>query len=162
MKFKTLFFVSLFLAASAHGAGIFLWESQRERERSCCICLNGVDICNPYVPCTRNVAIDLRGISDYISRILQVDKGSSFSYQKILTQAQDFIAYALQTHMRLFYRFDTPQRSVNFFHEVAEQCRLNEKSGKAGSSVAGAADKQKGEDAILAYLTKLGLAWKVK
>lgn len=137
----------------------YLWESYRDGERSCCLCMNGSDICNPYVPCTRNAAYDLNGIFDYISRLLSIDKGNGFSYVKILEQAQDFIRHALMSGMRMYYRFDE-RRKVKFYHEIAEATKSAEKTSKA--TVAGAnatTSKQKDEDVVTAMLVKMGLAW---
>ena len=139
-------------------ANIYFWESYRDGERSCCLFLNGADICNPHVPCTRNAAYDLTGIFDYISRILQVDKGSSYPYHKVLDQAQHFIRHALTSGMRMYYRYDESARAVKFFHEIAETTKAHEKSSKGSAASTAAVEKQKGEDAVLAYLIKIGLA----
>lgn len=139
---------------------IYLWESVRDGERSCCLFIGGADICNPYVPCKRHAYSDLMGIYDYISRILQVDKGSTFSYHKTLGHAQSFIRYHLSSSaLRIYYRFEE-NRSVKFYHEIQELAKITEKSSKGSSttplSVAG--DKQKAEDVVLAYLAKMNLA----
>lgn len=158
--FKTIFLVVL-LQQQMFASGAYLWESTCDNGHSCCLFFNGADICNPHVPCTRNVALDLQGISDYIGRILQVDKSNTFSYCKVLTQAQDFIKNIMHSSVRLYYRFDTAQRRVKFYHDIAEAARVQEKNNKgSATTTASAVEKQKNEDAILAYMIKLGLAWK--
>jgi hypothetical protein len=163
MKIFKLIISLIFIHFQLYGSGCYLWESNRDHERSCCLFLSGVDICNPYVPCTRNSGFDVRGIYDYIGRILQVDQGATFSYCKILNQAQEFIKNALESGIRLYYHFDTPQRRVKFYHEIAESARATEKSNKTSNvTTTAAAEKQKNEEAVLAYMMSLGLAWKLK
>lgn len=139
----------------------YLWEMYRDGERSCCLCMNGADICNPYVPCTRNAAYDLNGIFDYTSRLLSVDKGSSYPYHKVLEQAQEFIRHAMMSGMRMYYRFDE-HRKAKFYHEIAEATKASEKTSKTSSATSAAsatAVKQKDEDVVTAMLVKMGLAW---
>lgn len=163
MKFFKIILMLQLLNLQLLASGAYLWQHYKKNESSCCLFLNGTDICNPNSVCTRNVALDLQGIFDYIGRILQVDKGSTFSYYKILNQAQEFIKNILASSTRLFYRFDTPQRHVKFFHEVAETARMTEKNNKNPNAATTAGiEKQKNEDIVLAYLEKLGLAWKLK
>ncbi len=160
MKLFTIFFIILIGYGTI--APCYLWETYRDGERSCCLFIpgsNGGDFCNPYVPCTRNAAYDLNGIFDYISRVLVVDKGSSFSYVKLLENAQEFIRHVLMSGMRMYYRFDE-HRKPKFYHEIAETVKSSEKTSKATTAVANAgAAKQKDEDVVTAMLVKMGLAW---
>lgn len=164
MKIMVFLLIGFFLCSSLQ-ANTYFWESDRDGERSCCLFVNGQDICNPYQPCTRNAAADLTKILDYISRIFLGDKGTTFSYHKLLQQAQDFIKYALSLHMPMYYRYDV-RRKVKFLHEIAEMAKVVEKSGKGASSTSSttsaAVEKQKNEDIVLAYLIKQGLAWPMK
>lgn len=158
---NAIFLVSLFCASMLESC--YLWESYRDHERSCCLFINGVDYCNPYVPCTRNIAYDLTKLNDYLGRILQVDKGLTFSYHAALQQAQEFIKQALNARWNIAYRFDTPQRSVKFWHEIAEAARAIEKNSKPTAAAASTTtEKQNKEEAVLAYLMKLGLAWSLQ
>lgn len=164
MKYQYLVFLSCLLLVNSIKPNVYFWESNRDGERSCCLFIGGADICNPYVPCTRHAYSDLNGIYDYISRILQVDKGSgkTFSYQKILSHAQDFIKSALSSStMSMYYRYDE-RRSVKFYHEIQETSKSAEKpvdkSVKSTSATAATSTDKKPDDFILAYLVKLGLA----
>lgn len=162
MKLFTSFCVFFLLYGTIEPC--YLWEAYRDGERSCCLCIpgsNGGDFCNPYVPCTRNAAYDLHGIFDYVSRLLSVEKGSNFSYVKILENAQEFIRHALMSSMRMYYRFDE-HRKVKFYHEIVESVKMSEKSSKAATSTtsnASGGQKQKDEDVVTAMLVKMGLAW---
>lgn len=157
--YKIIFICFLFNVTVAN---VYFWESYRDGERSCCLFLNGADICNPYQPCTRNAAYDLHGIFDYISRLLMVDKGSSFPYHQILNQAQGFIRQAMASGMNMYYRYDEPARAIKFYHEIAETTKSNEKLVKASLTTSASVEKQKNEDAVTAYLIKMGLAWPLK
>ena len=140
-------------------ANIYFWEAVRDGERSCCLFLNGSDICNPYQPCTRNAAYDLHGIFDYVNRLLSVEKGESFAYHQVLNQAQDFISQALASGMNMYYRYDEPARKVKFYHELAEITKSNTKTSKTSSATSETSKKQQHEEEVLAYLMKIGLAW---
>ena len=157
MKFLKIMFIAFVLVGSVKPC--YFWESYRDGERSCCLCMNGTDICNPYVPCTRNAAYDLQGIFDYISRLLQVDKGSSFPYHKILEQAQEFIRYARMSGMRMYYRFDE-FRKVKFYHEIAEAAKAAEKTSKSttAAATATATTAKSAEETVTAILVNMGLA----
>lgn len=143
-------------------ANVYFWQAERDGEFSCCLFLNGVDICNPYQACTRNSTYDLNGIFDYVSRLLVVDKDQVFSYHRALNQAQSFIRHALASRMNMYYRYDEPARQVKFYHEIAEITKSNEKASKGVATPNAALEKQKNEDALVAYLIKMGLAWPIK
>jgi hypothetical protein len=158
MKKYQLILISCFFINQIEA--MYLWEYRQDGERSCCLFFNGVDVCNPYAACTRNAALDLTRIYDYIGRIMLIDKGSIFSYHKVLNQAQELIKHVLSTHSRVYYNFDVC-RGAKFYHEVAEMVRAEAKSSKGSSSsttTSATNEKQKNEDAVIAYLTKLGLA----
>ncbi len=161
MKISHTLFFMIFLTASIQ-ATVYLWELNQDNQRACCLYLDGNDICNPNQPCTRNAAYDLTQILQYVSRIFLIDKGSSFPYHKILKQAQGFINHALSFHLHMYYRYDV-QRNVKFYHEVAEltKAALTDKSNKSSTALP-SSDKQKNEDAVLAFLVKQGLAWPTK
>ncbi|MBP6892343.1 hypothetical protein KBB68_02055 [Candidatus Babeliales bacterium] len=159
MKFLKIIFITFILFGYIKPC--YLWEMYRDDERSCCLYLNGADICNPYVPCTRNAAYDLNGIFDYSLRLLLVDKGSAYPYHKILEQAQEFIRHAMMSGMRMYYRFDE-HRKVKFYHEIAEATKALEKTSKTSSSANGVnmtTAKKNDEDVVTAMLVKMGLAW---
>ncbi len=157
MKIIKLVFISIFLFGSINPC--YLWESNRDGERSCCLHLNGADICNPYCPCTRNVTYDLNGIFDYVARLLSVDKGVNFPYHKILEQSQNFIRKALSSGIRMYYRFDE-YRNVKFYHEIAEATKSLEKTSKTSTlQTSAGTNKQKEDDVVTSMLVKMGLAW---
>ena len=164
--FKIIIFLSVcFLSNRLIGAGIYLWEYRENADRSCCLYLSGVDYCNPNTPCTRHFYTDLTGIMDYITRLLATEKGSSFSYSTQLKQAQFFIRHMYASSFRdLSYHFEQ-QRSVEFFHNM-QDANKGDKSVKSSTSTAStstaAADKAKGEDLVLKYLIKLGVARPLK
>ena len=164
MKIRYVILLSVLLGNSVQ-SNVYFWELDCDGERSCCLFVNGQDICNPSAACTRNAGHDLTQILDYISRLFLVDKGTTFSYHKLLQQAQDYINHALATGMHMYYRYDV-HRKVKFYHEIAEATKAVEKSGKGGSSTSAttsaAAEKQKNEDVVLAYLIKQGLARPMK
>lgn len=168
------FFMVLFLGIIAFGSctlqSMYFWEACNDGGRSCCLSYMGSDICNPYVPCTRHVRTDLTGISDYITRLLQAEKSSQFSYFQLLNQAQMFIRHTLISgQMSIYYHFDE-HRSVQFFHELQQSeksksdNKSSDKSSKVslGSSGNALSDKQKSEEAVLAYLVAKGAARKIK
>lgn len=161
MNIKQTFFLMIFFSISLKPT-VYLWELNQENQRSCCLYLDGSDICNPNQPCTRNAAYDLTQILQYVSRIFLIDKGSHFAYHKVLKQAQGFINHALSFHLHMYYRYDV-QRHVKFYHEIAESTKaaLADKSNKNSTSLP-SLDKQKNEDAVLAFLVKQGLAWPTK
>ncbi len=161
MKAKQWFILILSLGSSIQ-ATVYLWELNQGNQRSCCLYLDGNDICNPNQPCTRNAAYDLTQILQYVTRIFLIDKGSHFAYHKVLKQAQGFINHALSFHLHMYYRYDV-QRYVKFYHDIAESTKasLADKSNKNSTSLP-SLDKQKNEDAVLAFLVKQGLAWPTK
>lgn len=161
MDIRCFMFVGILFFYNFTMSQIYFWESYRDGGRSCCLFMSGVDICNPYVACTRHVATDLMGIENYISRILLVDKGQCFSYHKTLIHAQNFIKQSFISPINLYYRYDEPQRHMKFFHEIQESTRANEKTGKASAS-SSSSEKQKAEDAVTAYLIKIGIARPLK
>lgn len=124
-------------------ANVYFWQADRDGERSCCLFLNGSDICNPYQPCTRNANYDLNGILEYISRILVTDKGSAFAYHKVLNQAQNFIRHALMSGMNMYYRYDEPARLVKFYHEISETTKSNEKAAKSNAVATAATENRR-------------------
>ncbi len=163
---KVMFCVFLSLASDGLQAhGVYLWEYREEFDQSCCLYVSGLgDICNPNTPCTRNFHVDLSGIFDYVTRLLATEKGSSFSYSKLLQQTQLFIRHMYASSFSgLSYRFDQ-QRPVQFLHNLPDTTK-NDKSAKSATSsttTTAAAEKAKGEDVVLQYLIKLGIAKPLK
>lgn len=139
------------------GNSIYLWQYSENNEQSCCLCMSGFDICNPHVACTRNVNVDLKGIYDYITRVLQTEKTATLSIARQLQQAQYYIRHVMKSSVtQLFYKFDE-QRPVAFIHDTVEQLKQNEKNVKP--AVVGATqDKKKSEELVWQYLVKLGAA----
>ncbi len=165
MKFINiaLFVTMSFMSDRVQGAGIYLWEYHEDGERSCCLYMSGTDFCNPNVPCTKHFYADMSGILDYITRLLSTEKGGSLSYSTILKQAQYFIRHMQTSSFRdLSYHFNV-QRPVQFFHNMPEPSKSAKSSTASASSTStAAADKAKGEDKVLAYLIKLGVARPLK
>lgn len=160
---KILFFCMLFLTTSlVQTNGIFLWEYSDNGSRSCCIHLANADICNPDVPCTKTVHIDLMGIYDYIGRILILEKSSTFPFYEFLKQAQNYITKGWA--MSLSYRFDYFISNIKFHHELATEALTAAKGDKSKAALASTAatDKAKQDDATMKYLMKLGLVKQIK
>lgn len=160
---KKIFFIYMFLSIPflIKTNGIFLWEHCENGHRSCCLHLPSGDICNPDVACTRTLFIDLLGISDYIGRILGMEKASTFPFYEFLKQAQAYIKRGMS--LSLSYRYDYYVSNLNFYHDLAAQ-GLNSSKGdkpKATTSTT-ATDKAKQDDATLKYLMKLGLAKQIR
>jgi len=152
--FLMLFFVNHHINSS----GVYLWEYMNHGERSCCLSLSGADYCNPNVACTKHVYSDLSGIYDYLTRLLNLEKTHTFSYVKMLTQAQYYIRHAMYAPMhQLRYRNDV-YRDVVFFHEITDKAfgKVGDKVAK-GAVGATAIDKSKLEDVVWRYMVKLGL-----
>jgi len=170
MKYFLLsaFFLIFFGEHTILSNGVYLWEYHDfDKEKSCCLHLNGSDICNPQVSCTRSVYFDLKGIYDYISRLLNLEKINTFSHINLLNQAKFFIRHTMTSSiMNLSYRFDE-QRAIKFLHEQIESSKQTEKTSKSSnassSSVVGIASSfDKKEDIVWRHLVKLGIAkpWK--
>lgn len=169
---KIAFFLSLcFYFNEISPNSVYLWESWQGGESSCCLAMAGVDICNPQVPCTRSIFIDLTGIDDYVTRILSTDRGSNFSFTKLLKQAKVFIKYAFATScIGISYRFDE-QRPVTFIHDAPDFTKSEKGAKQSVGQVAlspvitsvSNTEKNKAESsAQLAYLKKLGLVHDLK
>jgi hypothetical protein len=148
-------------------AGAYLWEYRSGADRSCCLYMSGADICNPNVACTRHLYTDLSGILDYVTRLLSTEKGSTFSYNKLLLQAQSYINHVLYSSATsLSYHFDPyEQRPVKFLHEIQESNK-QDKSGKSSTSSSTsptAAEKSKADaEKVMKYLVSLGLVRPLK
>lgn len=162
--------VGYIVSGPSRAHSMYLWEANNDEGRSCCLSYMGSDICNPYVPCTRHVRTDLMGINDYITRLLQAEKSSQFSYSQLLTYAQMFIRHTLASgQISIYYHFDEHRR-VQFFHEIQllekskSDNKFSDKSSKSSLSSSGnsSSDKQKAEEAVLAYLVAKGAARKIR
>lgn len=164
MKKVLFFYVIFFATALVQANGIFLWEYSDNGHRSCCIHLGSVDICNPDVPCTKTVHVDLMGIYDYIGRILALEKSSTFPFYQFFKNAQAFLQKGWA--MSLSYRFDYFISDIKFYHDLAAEALVSSKLDKAKSTSsnnsATTSDKAKQDDAILKYLMKLGLAKQIR
>lgn len=162
MKIKILLLCLLTMVFPIHSYQVYLWESLQNGERSCCLSLTA-DFCNYGVPCTKNVYSDLAGIYNYVTRVLTASKGNSFSYTKLLLQAQYYLRHALSHSLvQLNYKRDV-YREVVFFHEASDMLanKTPDKSAKASSpstATSSATDKAKADDVIWRYMVKLGLA----
>lgn len=161
---KLLFFAGiLFSVQMIQSDGTYLWEYNGSGQRSCCLHIGNEDICNPHVACTRSISIDLHGIYEYIGRVLQMEKISTFPYAKFLNEAQ---AYIRRVAGGLSYRWDEYRLNVKFFHDmVLEQVPAkndkNKSSGGATTMTEAEKNKQKQEE-VFDYLVKIGLATKFK
>ncbi|HSW75855.1 MAG TPA: hypothetical protein VLG50_02330 [Candidatus Saccharimonadales bacterium] len=154
--FKVMMILVLTVASEQLQSGAFLWEYRNGADRSCCLCIAGADICNPNVPCTRHLYTDLTGILDYINRLLSTEKGSTFSYNTLLQQAQIYINHVLYSRISLSYRFDRyQQHPVKFLHEI--EVSKSEKSGKTSTTTTATTDKAKDAEKMIKYLASLGL-----
>ena len=144
--------------SSIHSTGVFLWEYQGNGSRSCCLHLSDTDICNPDVPCTRTISVDLGGIYEYIGRILVLEKSSTFPFYFFFKQAQNYIKKGITTP--LGYRFDYFVSGLKFYHELAAEVAFP-KTDKSKVGTTGAAatslDKAKQDELTLKYLMKIGL-----
>jgi len=165
---KILLICSVFsMSGLLRSDGIYLWEYREDNDRSCCLHVkmtgSQYDICNPNTPCTKHFDTDMSGILDYITRLLATEKGSSLTYSTILKQAQYFIRHMRSSFYRdLSYHFKV-QRPVEFFHNMQEPNKSAKSSTTSTPSAStAAADKAKGEDKVLAYLIKLGVARPLK
>ncbi len=162
---KTLFFYIIFFTTTLVQAnGIFLWEHSSNGHRSCCIHLANVNICNPDVPCTKTVHVDLMGIYDYIGRILALEKSATFPFYQFFKNAQVFLQKGWA--MSLSYRFDYFISDIKFYHDLAAEALVSSKTDKSkansNNSATNSADKAKQDDNVLQYLIKIGLAKQIR
>lgn len=135
---------------------VYLWEMREESNRSCCLHYYGVDICNPYKPCTGFVGIDLTGILDYINRLSITEHAKQEPHLTLLTQVKAYIRTTLQSpHRSLLYK--TPGYSqVKFYHDIIENDFLKSKEKKEPAGKA----KSIKDDPVALHLVKMGLLQK--
>jgi hypothetical protein len=162
---KKIVFLFLLISGSIliKANGVFFWEYTSNGHRSCCLHIGNSDICNPDVPCTRTVQIDLVGIYDYIGRILAMEKVSTVPFFESLKNAQNYIKRGWG--MSLSYRYDYYVANIKFHHELASEAAVATKNDKAKTALGATTattDKAKQEEATLKYLMKLGLVQQIK
>ncbi len=163
---KLLFFAGILcIFQMVQPNGTYLWEYNGAGQRSCCLHIGNEDICNPHVACTRNMSTDLFGIYEYIGRVLQMEKISTFPYAKFLNDAQTYIR-RMVGGIGLSYRWDEHRLKVKFFHDmVLEQSAAKNDKNKSSAAAATTTDaektKQKQEE-VFEYLVKIGLAARFK
>jgi len=134
----------------------YLWEMQDESSRSCCLHYCGVDICNPYKPCTRFVKIDLTGILDYITRLSTMDHAKLEPHNTTLAQLKTYIRSILYNpHRSLSYQIPE-YKSVKFYHDIVEIDFLKSKEKKDPA----AKGKNLKDDPVAMQLVKMGLLQK--
>lgn len=134
----------------------YLWEMKEESSRSCCLHYCGVDICNPYTPCTRFAKIDLTGILDYITRLATLDHAKLEPHNTLLMQVKVYIRSILYNPQRsLMYKI--PEcKEVKFYHDIIEADFLKSKDKKETV----AKQKQLKDDPVAMQLVKMGLLQK--
>lgn len=163
---KLVFLVSLFsLYSSMMANGIYLWEYFGNGQRSCCLHLGNQDICNPNAACTRNIPIDLLGINDYLTRVLNMEKIGTFPYAKFLNDAQGYIRRMASVGSGLSYRFDEYRSSMKFFHDLALEyasSKTDKKSSGTTSTMTEAEKNKQKQEEVFEYLVKIGLASRFK
>lgn len=116
MKLKLICMLLLSLYSSIY-SNIYLWQMEDERGSSCCLHMQDVDICNPYKPCSKVLAIDMNGILDYVLRILGSDKNVTNNQAAELLKIKKYIRSVLSNpYMTLAYRLDM-NRVVSFYHD---------------------------------------------
>lgn len=161
---KKIIFLYVFLSMPflIQTNGIFLWEHSEKGHRSCCLHLPDGDICNPDVACTRTLFVDLLGISDYIGRILTMEKVSSFPFYEFLKQSRAYIKRGMS--LSLSYRYDYQISNLKFYHDLAVQSLNSSKTDKPKTvtNATTTTDKAKQDEATLKYLMKLGLAKQIR
>lgn len=135
---------------------VYLWEMREDANRSCCLHYCGVDICNPYKPCTRFTKIDLTGIFDYITRLASTEHAKLEPHVTILAQLKAYIRTVLYNpHKSLSYQIPE-YTSVKFYHDIIEADFLKSKEKK--ETVAKA--KSIKDDPVAMQLVKMGLLQK--
>lgn len=129
-----------------------------ESNRSCCLHYSGVDICNPYQPCTRFAKIDLTGILDYINRLANTEHAKMEPHGTILAQVKTYIRSILYNpHKSLVYQIPE-YKSVKFYHDIIETDFLKSKEKKDPVAKA----KSIKDDPVAMQLVKMGLLQKRK
>lgn len=142
----------------------YLWQYTGDGSISCCLHVGGENICNPHVACTKNTTVDLLGIYDYITRILQMEKIGTFPYAKFLNDAQLYIRKMAIMPNRISYHTQEYHPNVKFFHTmVLEHASAKNDKNKKTSQPLTDAEKQKlNQKEIFDYLVKIGLASRKK
>lgn len=132
---------------------IYLWEMRDGPRASCCLHYCGIEICNPYKPCTKFSGVDLVGIFDYVSRLAMTEHAKIGPHPKILAQVKEYIASIVRNpHKTILYR--VPQyTSIKFYHDIVEADYLRMKDQKGGQ----AKQKSVKDEFVSTYLAKLGL-----
>lgn len=153
---KNLFFLSfLFFSLNLFGQ-ICLFQSGY----SCCLRVNGVDVCNPNVPCTRSVSKDLSAIGNYVDRLLRSDIGD-YEDREFLLYVQRYIRSLLMSaSIALSYRFDI-NRQVEHYHDMIYRKKREEvyraKKKKDDIKEREIAEKARKEREMLDDMKHLGL-----
>lgn len=155
MKYIRLCMIlSLFFMQGTLKTEIYLWESYTDDEKSCCLHIRGVDVCNPHIACTRFVTKDLSGILDYVVRLLATDKAQVQPHNTILLYVKRYVRMALQSQSYFMeYHFDR-HGSVKFYHQILESVTKS-KDGKLPALQS--KSKSKKDEYLQSYLVKLGL-----
>lgn len=135
---------------------IYLWEMNEDSNRSCCLHYCGVDICNPYKPCTHFAKIDLTGIFDYVTRLMGTDHAKIEPHQTLLAQVKAYIRSVLYNpHKSLYYK--VPEcTAVKFYHDIIEADFLKSKDKKESTPKA----KCIKDDPVAIQLLRMGLLQK--
>ncbi len=154
--FRSIIIVmSLFVFQGQMVSWVYLWEMREDASRSCCLHYGGIDIPNPYQPCTGFVKKDLSGIFDYVSRLATTEHAKLEPFQTILSELKQYIrSVLLSPHSTIGYQ--VPEyTSVKFYHDIIEATFLKTKDSKNSTTAAKAKTPQ--NDFVAAYLCKLGL-----
>ena len=134
----------------------YLWEMLDDMGNSCCLHMDGVDICNPYVPCTHYMEADLLGIAQYINRLLTTDRGNLEPYRTLLIQVKRFIRTVLQdSYYVMTYQLDQ-YRSVQFYHELIDSASKGKDKSNSVSKLPAQKQSSK-QDYVRERLIRLGL-----
>lgn len=135
---------------------VYLWEMKEDANRSCCLHYCGVDICNPYKPCTRFTKIDLTGIFDYVTRLAATDHAKLEPHATILAQVKAYIRSILYNPQKSLSYQIPAYTTVKFYHDIVEMDFLKSKEKKEPVAKA----KSAKDDPVAAQLIKMGLLQK--